>query len=148
MEHEYLIRGGIWKNFFIKYNESNWIHKRSLQLSKVQNQSEEFKDSLHKTQCNDVLWHGVFGGIYLPNLRDNAYKYIINCENILDKQGFEAVDINLNSYLEYKFYTKSLLTVIDVKQGGQIVELDLKDKCFNFRITSYNVCYTKLLRIF
>jgi hypothetical protein len=143
MEHEYLIRGGIWKNFFIKYNESNWIHKRSLQLSKVQNQSEEFKDSLHKTQCNDVLWHGVFGGIYLPNLRDNAYKYIINCENLLDKQGFEAIDINLNTYLEYKFYTKSLLTIIDTKQGGQIVELDLKDKCFNLlnTLTRYHENY-------
>jgi len=143
MEHEYLIRGGIWKNFFIKYNESNWIHKRSLQLSKTQNQTQEFKESLYKTQCNDVLWHGVFGGVYLPNLRDNAYKYIINCENLLKKEGYEALDISLNTYLEYKYYTKSLVTIIDTKQGGQIVELDLKDRCFNLlnTLTRYHETY-------
>ena len=40
----------------------------------------KYKEALYKAQCNDVLWHGVFGGIYLGNLRDNAYKYIIECE--------------------------------------------------------------------
>lgn len=130
---EHLIRGGIWKNFFIKYNESNWIHKRSLQLSRAENQTEAFKDSLFRTQCNDVLWHGVFGGIYLPNLRDNAYKYIIHCENLLSMESQCVIeDINMNSYKEYKFHTPDLITIIDPKMGGQIVEFDLRSKCFNF----------------
>lgn len=144
MQYEHLIRGGIWKNFFIKYNESNWIHKRSLELSRKDNKTVAYKESLFKTQCNDVLWHGVFGGIYLPNLRDNAYKYIINCENILSKEsGNEITDLDLDSYLEYKYYTKELLTIIDVKQGGQIVELDLRDCCFNLQntLTRYHETY-------
>lgn len=132
-EKEHLIRGGIWKNFFIKYNESNWIHKRALELSKIKNQSANFKESLYKAQCNDVLWHGVFGGIYLPNLRDNAYKYIIHCENILSLETkCEIIDIDLDSYEEFKFFTPDLITIISPKIGGQIVEFDLRKKCFNY----------------
>ena len=144
MDKEHLIRGGIWKNFFIKYNESNWIHKRALELSRTENQSIAFKDSLFRTQCNDVLWHGVFGGIYLPNLRDNAYKYIIHCENLLSMEPeCKVVDINMDSYKEYKFYTPDLITIIDPKMGGQIVEFDLRDKCFNFQntLTRYHESY-------
>lgn len=144
MDKEYLIRGGIWKNFFIKYHESNWIHKRALELSKTPNQNEEFKDYLFRTQCNDVLWHGVFGGVYLPNLRDNAYKYIIKCENILGREnGFKQYDIDMDSYDEYKFYTPYLIVVIDPKIGGQIVEFDLRKSCFNLQntLTRYNETY-------
>ncbi|RXJ65881.1 4-alpha-glucanotransferase [Halarcobacter ebronensis] len=150
-DREYLIRGGIWKNFFIKYNESNWIHKRALELSKVENQNEQFKDFLYRTQCNDVLWHGVFGGIYLPNLRDNAYKYIIKCENLLDiKSGYTKSDINMDSYEEYKFYTPELITIIDPKMGGQIVEFDIRKREFNLQntLTRYHETYhSKIKRV-
>jgi len=144
MDKEYLIRGGIWKNFFLKYNESNWIHKRALELSRVENVSEEYKDYLYRIQCNDVLWHGVFGGIYLPNLRDNAFKYIIKCENLLGRtNGYEKCDINIDSYDEYKFYTPDLITIIDPKRGGQIIEFDLRKQCFNLQntLTRYKETY-------
>ncbi len=146
MHQEYLIRGGIWKNFFLKYNESNWIHKRVLQLSKEEDKTEEFKDLLFKAQCNDVLWHGVFGGIYLPNLRDNAYRYIIQCENLLNKENScTQYDINIDSINEYKYYTKDLIIIIDPKLAGQIVELDLKEKLFNYQntLTRYSEPYHK-----
>lgn len=142
-DKEYLIRGGIWKNFFVKYNESNWIHKRSLELSKKSHQSALYKDALHKTQCNDVLWHGVFGGIYLPNLRDNAYKYIIECENLASKAPeSKAYDIDLDGELEYKFLTKDLITIVDI-YGGQIVELDIRKERFNYlnTLTRYHETY-------
>ena len=144
MDKEYLIRGGIWKNFFIKYPESNWIHKRALELSKTPNQTKEFKDYLFRIQCNDVLWHGVFGGIYLPNLRDNAYKYIIKCENILAiENGYKKYDIDIDSYDEYKFYTPYLIAIIDPRIGGQIAELDLRKSLFNLQntLTRYHETY-------
>lgn len=133
---EYLIRGGIWKNFFLKYQESNWLHKRMLELSKNRIELEQYQDSLFRAQCNDVFWHGVFGGIYLPNLRDNAYKYIIMCENYkgMDPKCL-SIDIDFDSVLEYKFYTQELISIINPQQGGQIVELDLRDKCFNLQNT-------------
>ncbi|MEA2029220.1 MAG: alpha-amylase/4-alpha-glucanotransferase domain-containing protein [Campylobacterota bacterium] len=143
-EDEYLIRGGIWKNFFLKYDESNWIHKRSLELSKDRIKGKAYEEALFKTQCNDVLWHGVFGGIYLPNLRDNAYRYIIECENLKEiKNDLVISDIDMDSMEEYKFYTPNLLTIIKPRQGGQIVELDIRKECFNLQntLTRYHEVY-------
>lgn len=133
-EGKEFLKGGIWKNFLTKYQESNWIHKRVLELSKKQIKDKAYKDALYKAQCNDVLWHGVFGGIYLPNLRDNAYKYIIDCEKILEEEN-QSIDIDLDGEKEYKFNTKDLLTVIAPKNGGQIFELDLKEESFNLQNT-------------
>jgi len=42
---------------------------------------EKSLESLYKLQTNDVFWHGVFGGLYLPNLRDNAYRFLLELEN-------------------------------------------------------------------
>jgi len=143
-EDEYLIRGGIWKNFFLKYSESNWIHKRSLELSKGRIKGKEYEEALFKTQCNDVLWHGVFGGIYLPNLRDNAYRYIIECENLKEiKKDVVVSDIDMDSTKEYCFYTPNLITIIKPRGGGQIIELDLRKECFNFQntLTRYKESY-------
>lgn len=147
-DNSHMIKGGTWKNFLNKYSESNWIHKRSLELSKKQTTSTKYKDALYKTQCNDVLWHGVFGGIYLPSLRDNAYKYIIECETFNDKNK-ETLDIDLNGFNEYKFIHKNLLTIISSKNGGQIFELDIFDKQFNFQncMTRYHELYHKNIEI-
>lgn len=124
-------RGGIWKNFFIKYPQSNWIHKRVLELSKKQINDENFLECLYKAECNDVLWHGVFGGIYLPNLRDTAYRYIIECENILKSKAIEIVDIDFNGHDEYKLSSSELLCIVKPNYGASVVELDIRDKKFN-----------------
>jgi len=136
------LRGSTWKNFFTKYQESNWIQKRYIELSKKQYDSKFYKEALYKAQCNDVLWHGVFGGIYLPNLRDNAYRYIIECEKQLD-QGHDIIDIDMNGYNEYKFKNGQLLSIVSSKQGGQIFELDLLKHNFNLQntLTRYEEVY-------
>lgn len=142
----HLLRGGVWKNFFLKYQESNWMHKRMLELSKNRIDDASYLDSLYKIQCNDVYWHGVFGGIYLPNLRDNAYNYIINCENILDYDAkVIKEDIDFDTFDEYRFYTKDIISVISQKYGGEIVELDIRDRCFNLQntLTRYKEHYHK-----
>ncbi len=124
-------QSGIWKNFFIKYQESNWIHKRVLELSKKQINSPIYLDCLHKAQCNDVLWHGVFGGIYLPNLRDNAYRYIIECEKMQPLEPLCIYDIDFDGYEEYKLVSENLVVIIKPNLGASIAELDIKDKNFN-----------------
>ena len=76
------LAGGIWHNFFIRYPESNLLHKRMLFLSNKINDLKikfpEMQNSINyknaikellKSQANDAYWHGVFGGIYLPHLR-------------------------------------------------------------------------------
>jgi len=132
------LKGGTWKNFFVKYPESNRLHKRTIELSRAFHAGEgDFELPLHKAQTNDSLWHGVFGGLYLPNLRDNAYTYLIECENIrYGKKRALVGDTNeLDGYPKYKSVTSKLIARFDSAHGGQLVELDIRDKCFNYQNT-------------
>jgi len=141
------VKGGSWKNFFIKYEESNRLHKRMLELSNTDIKSKKFLENLYKLQTNDVFWHGVFGGLYLPNLRDNAYSYMCTCENIRykDKEVIEANDIDMNGYDEIKAVKKDFIVRFDSHYGGQMIEFLQRDKKFNFQnvITRREEAYHK-----
>ncbi|QOY51801.1 alpha-amylase/4-alpha-glucanotransferase domain-containing protein [Candidatus Sulfurimonas baltica] len=132
------IKGGIWKNFFIKYHESNYLHKRMLSHSVHQESLKASSlESLYKMQTNDVFWHGVFGGIYLPNLRDNAYRHLLEIEReqAKNKISFERKDIDMDGYDELKVLSKSLSTVFSSRWGGQMIEFGSLDKLFNWQNT-------------
>jgi hypothetical protein len=133
------LKGGIWKNFLVKYEESNRIHKRMLELSEARAdlESADFDTSLYKLQTNDPLWHGVFGGLYLPNLRDNAYRYLIECENLrYGKESLLATDQNeLDGHDKVKAVTPHYIFRFDGAHGGQLVEFDLRRACFNWQNT-------------
>ncbi len=132
------LKGGIWKNFFVKYPESNRLHKRTMELSRAFHAGEgDFETALYKAQTNDSLWHGVFGGLYLPNLRDNGYRYLIECENIRygKKKALVSDSNELDGHAKYKSVTSKLISRFDSACGGQLVELDLRDCCFNYQNT-------------
>jgi hypothetical protein len=130
---ERYLRGGVWKNFLNRYFEANWIQKRVWYLSYKKLNNKHYLDSLFKAQCNDVLWHGVFGGVYLPNLRDNAYKYIIECENMLKSSGLEKLDIDFNLQNEFKYNGENYIAIFNSK--GEMVEFDDRKSLFNFQNT-------------
>lgn len=132
------IKGGIWKNFFVKYDESNYLHKRMLYFSTHQESlSPKVLESLYKLQTNDVFWHGVFGGLYLPNLRDNAYRYLLEIEQ--SKAGkeisSEVLDIDKDGFDELKVLTPSLSLVFSSRYGGAMVEFGSLSKLFNWQNT-------------
>ncbi len=133
------LKGGIWKNFFVKYEESNRIHKRTLELSKARESVNrpDFDAALYKAQTNDALWHGVFGGLYLPNLRDNAYTYLIEAENVrYGKKSALVSDQNeLDGYDKVKAVTPKYIFRFDGAYGGQLVEFDSRKACFNWQNT-------------
>ncbi|WOE69195.1 alpha-amylase/4-alpha-glucanotransferase domain-containing protein [Hydrogenimonas thermophila] len=129
------LKGGIWKNFFVKYEESNRLHKRMIEISKVRTKKSDFLENLYALQTNDLFWHGIFGGIYLPHLRDNAYRYLINCENIryAKKVAIECADIDLDGYDEVKMVQKEVIMRFDSRYGGQLIEFDDRKSAFNFQ---------------
>lgn len=132
------IKGGIWKNFFVKYHESNYLHKRMLGHSLAQEKLDKSSlDALYRLQTNDVFWHGVFGGLYLPNLRDNAYKYLLQIEKSQAKKeiNFEVLDIDKDGYDELKVLTKNVSAVFSTKFGGQMVEFGSLESLFNWQNT-------------
>ena len=84
------LRGGIWRNFFTRYPESNWMHKRVLGASQrlaamaPERRTPEMTAALYRAEANDAYWHGLFGGIYLPHLRRAVYRNLLELEAALD----------------------------------------------------------------
>ncbi|MDD5385295.1 MAG: DUF1926 domain-containing protein [Gallionella sp.] len=133
-EHKAYIRGGIWKNFFTRYPESNWMHKRMLTLSLRVAQLPENKrtadllDDLYEAQANDAYWHGLFGGLYLPHLRRAVYNAIIRLEakldNIAPRQAALREDFDKDGIDELFIFNKQLQSIVKLDGYGWICELD------------------------
>ncbi len=143
------LTGGIWKNYFSKYPESNYMHKKMLYLSKYLNNSQDkFNDKklltkaynhLYRAQCNCSYWHGVFGGLYLPHLRNAVYENLNKLHFILDKVNHpegefisvEQFDINCDKQKEILIDTDKLFLCISPDKGGIIEEISDKYTHFN-----------------
>ena len=132
---EKFVRGSIWKNFFVKYPESNYMHKRMLDLSLREVDSDSFVENLSKSQCNDVFWHGIFGGIYLPNLRDNFWRFLLSAQEEAErsKEFVELRDVNCDGYEEGILSSSRLFAVLLPKYGGVLGELSLRGERFNYQ---------------
>ncbi|MDR0454095.1 MAG: DUF1926 domain-containing protein [Deferribacteraceae bacterium] len=136
------VRGSIWKNFFVKYPEANRIHKRTVNLSKRGNRKDKvFLDWLYRAQCNDCLWHGVFGGLYLPNLRNNAWSAAIEAEKCYELfKGdkfplWEVADTDLDGYDEVYLRTERYNMQFVSRDGGQLSTFECKEPAFNLMNT-------------
>ena len=89
-----IVRGGFWRNFLVKYPESNEMYCRMREVSgRLEaiaidaGRPAESGDScslarteLYRAQCNCPYWHGAFGGLYLPHLRNAIYKHLISAD--------------------------------------------------------------------
>ncbi len=124
------LRGGFFREFFVKYAESHHLHKRMLLVSGEvgRNQSsQEAARELYRGQCNDPYWHGVFGGLYLPHLREAAYHHLLEAEKKLSlPDGWETVDYDLDGRDEVIFRSPGFNLMFKPSFGGALVELDDK----------------------
>jgi hypothetical protein len=139
------IKGGFWRNFFVKYPESNDLHKRVLYLGdKIRKarrpvqKNEDLLMYLYRAQCNDAYWHGVFGGLYLPHLRHALYENLINAENLYDQElhrggkwvELERLDFNADGDEEV-FVRNPEMVLLFSRRGGSLLEMDYRSKGFN-----------------
>lgn len=125
-----------WRNFFARYPESNALHKRMLIVSEelarrsILDSSPEVRQAqqaLWRAQGNDVYWHGVFGGIYLPHLRADAYSSLLKAERMLAERRVasgEQRDYDVDGYDEYLFRGNAGALFVHV-QGGALIEWDI-----------------------
>ena len=88
------MRGGFWRNFMAKYPEINTQHKKMLRVHSLIKQArraiDEWDDAqpygdlgqedLWRGQSNDTYWHGLFGGIYLTDVRVRVQAYLIRAQ--------------------------------------------------------------------
>lgn len=125
-----------WRNFLAKYPEANALHKRMLIVSEelarrsILDSSIEVRQAqqnLWRAQGNDVYWHGVFGGLYLPHLRADAYASLLKAERLLAERRVaagEQRDYDLDGNDEYLFRGNAGAVFVHV-EGGAIVEWDI-----------------------
>lgn len=149
--------GGTWRNFLVKYPESNNLHKKMLLVSSKVATASEIKapvpagapeastetledavSALYQAQTNDPYWHGTFGGLYLSHLRSNAYRNLLRAEGIADRilhEGREFCEITERDFdcdgaPEILISTASQ-NLYFRREGGALFELDFKPKAFN-----------------
>ncbi len=137
------IRGGLWDNFFAKYEESNLMHKKMLKVServaKVKPKKKEVYQALYRAQCNCAYWHGLFGGLYLNYLRDALYRNLLLAETLMDKQEFgrknilqvEEADFNRDGRNEIFISNRFVNVLFSPVFGGSIALLESKEHHFN-----------------
>jgi len=150
------LRGGFWRNFRAKYPESNEQYCRMLEVSgRLQKmQQEESLQSqasllnaarlaLYRAQCNCSYWHGAFGGLYLPHLRNAVYQQLIEAENLLDQaEGrtgpwvrIDVNDYNRDARKEVRLASDRLIGYLAPSQGGHLYELDVRNIPINVLAT-------------
>ncbi len=122
------IRGGFFRDYFRKYAESNLLHKRMLLVSSEVRETPEDRLSVHelyKGQCNDAYWHGVFGGLYLPHLREAVYAHLIKAEKrTLCNPGWRTLDYDNDGQPEYFLRGETFNIIAKPGFGGSLVEID------------------------
>jgi len=134
------VRGGIWDNFLVKYDEANRMHKKMIFLSKMIGQDEEARAYLWRGQCNCAYWHGIFGGLYLGHLRRAVHQNLILAQRSMGREsgrGFCVLkqDIDKDGVEEILLWTPCLSLGLDPGDGGVIFELCHLSRALNISDT-------------
>jgi alpha-amylase len=130
------LRGAIWRNFQVRYREINDLHKQMLRTSGLVDampagaRRDEALDLLLAGQSNDPYWHGLFGGIYLPDLRLANHGNLIGAEDLAigDGPGDSGlfVDLDLDGRPEILLSNAGEIVAVKPDAGGGIGRWDLR----------------------
>jgi len=70
------VRGGFWRNFKVRYPESDEMYARMMMVSRKLERAmeagacgalvDQARTELYRGQCNCCYWHGAFGGCICP----------------------------------------------------------------------------------
>jgi len=149
------MRGGFWRHFLVKYPEANRMHKKMLRVHKKVHKARTLNeigcglDELWRAQCNEPYWHGIFGGIYLADLRATTYRHLIQAETKADKVlrenklkvkkvpdhplnlSWEQIDFDGDGFEEILIDTDVFSLYLSPEEGGSIFEWDVHGKNCN-----------------
>lgn len=131
-KYYYLLHGGYFRNFLQKYPEANQMHKRMLYVSHRSLKNKKAKLALWRGQCSCAYWHGVFGGLYLPHLREAVYRNLIDADNKHPEHTLHDEDFDADGKKEIVFSNDQFFAVLD-PHTGSFIELD-------DRIRGMNIC--------
>lgn len=146
------VRGGYWRNFKVKYDETNEMYARMMEVSGRLAEAEasgvdadrlaEIRDHLYRGQCNCPYWHGAFGGAYLPHLRNAVYHHLIAADSLLDRAipgtpPIQAIadDYDFDGNHEVRVSNDKLCVWLAPSKGGRMYEFDVRDISHNLLAT-------------
>ncbi|MHB9131938.1 MAG: alpha-amylase/4-alpha-glucanotransferase domain-containing protein [Armatimonadota bacterium] len=138
--------GGFWRNFLVRYRESNLMHKKMQQVSRwvATAQSAGYdvagaQRHLYAAQCNCAYWYGVFGGLYLPHLRRAVYQHLLQAERVVasllpaqERPACEIVDHDSDGKDEIFLRNGELSVGITPAWGGAVFALEHLGAAHNF----------------
>jgi len=120
------VRGGHWHHFLVKYSESNRMQKTMVALSTLSRSRGDppaARRAIGRAQCNDAYWHGVFGGLYLPHLRNAIWHQLAIAEREL-RQGeplaYEELDFDDDGYPELWIHSSQFSALVSPHRGGAV----------------------------
>jgi alpha-amylase len=123
-----LVRGAHWRNFLVKYPESNRMHKKMQALSALCRRRGDppgARRAIGRAQCNDAYWHGVFGGLYLPHLREAIWRQLALAEGELRRGkglAYEVLDFDGDGHDELWVHSDAFSAVVGLARGGSLEE--------------------------
>lgn len=140
---------GTWRNFRVRYPEIDEMYCRMLMVSRRCQAAAaatrsadgelqslyEARQALYRAQCGCAYWHGVYGGVYQPHLRQAVYRNLIEAERLLDEtEGHDGPrlvaqidDFNLDVHKELLLSSDHLTLLFAPDRGGQLYELDVRE---------------------
>jgi len=141
--------GGFWRNFLVRYPESNLMHKKMLavnrRLPQVLNKDalNRAKNFVWAAQCNCAYWHGIFGGLYLNFLRSAIYENLIKAENIILQEihtndkwlEIKIEDRDYDGYQEIVLNNEFYSLLFSPNKGGSLWELSYRPAAVNLMDT-------------
>ncbi|MCA9034732.1 MAG: DUF1926 domain-containing protein [Planctomycetaceae bacterium] len=140
-------RGGFWRNFRTRYPESNEMYARmtdvsrrvatALSADKLSDDQRELLEEaqlhLYRGQCNCSYWHGAFGGLYLPHLRNAVYRELIQADGLIEEAAgrtepwvdVSTADFDFDARQEIRLSNHRLIGWLAPARGGHLYELDV-----------------------
>ncbi len=149
------MKGGFWRNFMVKYPEVNTQHKKMLRVHDLLVQARASADSsqqpaidagledLWRGQSNDTYWHGLFGGLYMTDVRVKIQAYLLRAQQAAERVLYgeqdwlkhETTDFDCDSMHELLVEGNALNLYFDLADGGSIFEWDLRAHNYNLAST-------------
>src|SRR5215210_5653078 len=123
-----LVRGAHWRNFLAKYAESNQMHKKMQALSflcRERGDPPAARRAIGRAQCNDAYWHGVFGGLYLPHLREAIWRNLALAEAELrrgESLTAEVIDFDGDGHDEIWIHSEHFSAILSPRRGAAVEE--------------------------
>ncbi|HVB98916.1 MAG TPA: alpha-amylase/4-alpha-glucanotransferase domain-containing protein [Candidatus Dormibacteraeota bacterium] len=138
------VRHGVWRNFLVKYPEADLLSRKMQFVSRriakrsrsrprgAASRTGQGRTHVLRAQCNDAYWHGIFGGLYSPHLREAISRELIAAERAIDgerpaaraqREGFSGPARN-ETYFTGRHYN----ALVDSADGATLALLDFRPR--------------------